>query len=216
MKKISIFLIIFISFCLCINKVNASCNYTRLANLKKIASNVNVTYTYRIEDNKALFDIRFANLTDDIYLYDSFNDKKYTGKGEILLKDFKDGIKYKFYIRSNDEHCKDEGLTTKYVTLPKYNIYYGDSICEGIEDYTLCQRWGTFGANSYDEYVRQINKYKLSLKNNNKEEEQKEEITLVQKVVRFILKNYVIVLITIIIVCLVLIRYLSKKDKFDF
>lgn len=215
MKKVSLFLMVFISFCICINKVNASCSYTRMANLKKLASNVNITYTYNVTDNKALFDIRFANFNNDIYLYDSYNDKKYNINGEITLKNFADGIKYRFFIKSNDSNCKDEILSTRYVTLPKYNIFYGDPICKGIEDYTLCQKWGSFTISNYNEYIKQINKYKDSLSKSNEETIKTEETTLVQKIVSFLLKYYVVILISIIIICLTLIYYLSGKDKFD-
>ena len=216
MKKVSIFLTIFICFCLSINKVNASCSYTRTANLKKIASNVNITYTYTIVNNEALFDIRIANLTDDIYVYDIYNDKKYTTRGEIVLRSFKDGMKYRFLIRSNDDNCKDESLSTRYVTLPKYNIYYGDPVCKGIEDYSLCQKWGTFNVANHDDYVGQINKYKASLSKNKNLNEDEKELTIVEKIVNFFLKYYIIVLISVIIICLGLMYYLSEKDKFDF
>ena len=216
MKRVSILLTIFICFCLSITKVNASCSYTRIANLKKLASNVNITYTYTIVNNEASFDIRIANLTNDIYVYDVYNDKKYTTRGEIVLRDFKDGMKYRFLIRSNDSNCEAELLSTRYVTLPKYNVYYGDPICKGIEDYTLCQKWGTFNAVNHDDYVGQVNKYKASLSKNKNNKEEEKELTVVEKIVNFFLKYYIIVLISIIVICLGLIYYISKKDKFDF
>ena len=150
MRKVLSSLIFMISFFTFISNSEASCTYKRISDLKKIASNVNITYTYTIVDNKASFDIRFANLTNDIYLYDSFNNKKYNVEGEVILKNYIDGVKYRFFINSNDKDCKDEQLVTRYVTLPKYNIYYGDPICNGIEDYTLCQKWGSFNINNYD------------------------------------------------------------------
>lgn len=216
MKKKSMYLIFLISLLIFIPKVKATCSYSRLSDLKKLASNVNVTYTYTINDNKATFDIKFANLTNDIYLYDSLNDKKYNQVGEIVLKNYSDGIKYRFFIKSNDNDCKDEVLMTKYVTLPKYNIYYGNSLCEGIEDYALCQRWGSFSVNNYEEYETQIKKYKSSLVKKESNIENKEEETFFDKVTDFLYDYYIFILSGIIIIGLIIIYYLYKKDKFNF
>ena len=216
MRKLLVCLTILVSFVVFSSNVNASCSYTRLANLKKIASNVNVSYTYTIVDNKATFDIKFANLTNDIYLYDSQNNKTYNQSGEVLLQNFGDGTKYRFFIKSNDRDCKDEVLATKYVTLPKYNKFYGDPLCEGIENYVLCQRWGSFNITSYTDYVAQLKKYKASLVKEEKVVEEEKKETLAEKVVDFLLKYYIYILIAIIVICSSIIYYLSKKDKFNF
>ena len=216
MRKLLIVITILFSFLVLKTDVNAACSYTRTANLKKIASNVDVSYTYTIVDNKATFDIRFANLTNDIYLYDSQNNKIYNQNGEILLQNFADGTKYRFFIKSNDTDCKDEVLSTKYVTLPKYNRFYGDPLCEGIESYVLCQRWGSFNISSYTDYINQLRKYKASLVKEKEIETEEEKDTLAEKVVDFLLKYYIYILIAIIVLCSGIIYYLSKKDKFNF
>ena len=139
-----------------------------------IFSSSNLSFnTYKISDNKATFDITVANMTNDIYLYDSFSDKKYIKTGEFVINDFNDGTKYRFFIKSNDKNCKDEVLLTKYITLPKYNPYYGDPICKGIESYELCQRWGAFNIGSYKEYKSKIEKYKASIAKNEVVQEKK-------------------------------------------
>jgi len=198
------------------SNANASCSYTRIANLKKMASNVNITYTYEVVDNKAIFEITVANLLDGIYFYDSFNDKKYTQKGEITIPNFEGGKKYRFFIKSDDRECKDEVLLTKYLTLPKYNEFYGDPLCEGIENYALCQKWGTFSASTYKEYKSQIEKYKASIKKEEKEEILEEKTTFTDRVIKFIRNYYIFIFGGIIIVGLSLIYYLSRKNRFNF
>lgn len=213
MKKIILFVICFFANMLL---VNASCDYTRVANLKKIASNVNITYDYKIVDNKAYFDITFANLKNDIYIYDSFHEKAYFNDGEVTIRDFESGISYRFFIKSNDSSCKDDILFTKYVNLPKYNMYYGDPLCEGIEDYTLCQRWGSYYVSSYAEYKEQIMKYKESLNKKTDIKDNKNNKTLKDIVFDFLLDYYYIILIVIIVICMSIIIYKNKKDRFDF
>lgn len=216
MRKLLIYITFFVGFFVFMSDTKASCTYTRMAELKKMASNVNVTYTYTIKDNKATFDIRFANLTNDISLYDSYNDKNYIQKGEVILSNFQDGQKYRFFIKSNYNDCRGEVLLTKYVTLPKYNTFYGDPLCEGIEDYVLCQRWGSFNITNHYEYEVQINKYKASLIKEKKENIEEKEETFLQKVGSFLLKYYIFILLGIIIICSTLIYFLRKKDRFDF
>lgn len=216
MKKISLILIFIITFITSIQDYNAACTYTRISNLKKIAANVDITYTYKISDNKATFDITVANMTNDIYLYDSFSDKKYIKTGEFVINDFNDGTKYRFFIKSNDKNCKDEVLLTKYITLPKYNPYYGDPICKGIESYELCQRWGAFNIGSYKEYKSKIEKYKASIAKNEVVQEKKKEMNIKEVILNFLLEYYVYILLGVIAICLILIYYLKKKDSFNF
>ena len=214
MKKVLKVLIFFVCFLAFKTNTLASCSYTRLAELKRMASNVNITYTYTISSKKALFDIRVANLNNDIYLYDSYNNKKYEVV-EFLLKNYQDGTKYRFFIKSNDRNCKDEILLTKYVTLPRYNILYGDPICEGISDYTLCQRWGSFNITDYNTYINQIKKYKASLVKPNEIIKVDNKESLLDKILDFLLDYYIYILVLIIIIGISSIIYLTKKNKFE-
>jgi len=212
MKKIVLLLIMFFVFS---KNVNASCDYSQMARLKKIASNVNISYDYIITDNKPSFNITISNLTDDVYFHDLSRNKKYYKK-EFTLSGFKDGTTYKFYIKSNVKECKDTILLTKFVDLPQYNIYYGDLVCKGIEDYDLCQRWGKFKKLSYDDYIKAINAYKKSLIKDEEIVIPKEKEPIINKIISIFINYYHVFLISIIIICLSIIMYLSKKDKFDF
>ena len=46
-----------------------------------------------------------------------------------------------------------------YIVTPGYNPYYRDSICKGIEDYSLCQRWVSIN-DSYDKWKERVQIYK--------------------------------------------------------
>ena len=120
------------------------------------------------------------------------------------------------FIKSNDSNCKDEILSTKYVTLPKYNIYYGDENCKGIEDYTLCQRWGSFSVSNYEEYETKINKYKANLTKEKIVTEKEDEETFFEQIKDFLYNNYIFILIGIIVISLIIIYYLRKNDRFKF
>ncbi len=215
MRKFLKYIVFVIAFILFMPNTKASCSYTRLANLKKLASNVNITYTYEIVDNKAVFTFTVANIVDGIYFFDSLNEKSYTQHGEFKLNNFEDGKKYRFFIKSSDKNCKDEVLLTKYITLPKYNQFYGDPICEGIENYTLCQKWGTFNVTTYKDYVAQIQKYKSKNKKENTEVIEEKQPTLTDKILNFLYKYYIFILVGIIVIGSSLIFYLSRKNRFD-
>lgn len=213
MKKIILFLICFLIFS---SNAKASCSYSEIARLKKLATNVNISYDYEIKNKEALFNITITNLTKDIYIYDTFNDKKYTDQKEITVPGYIDGVTYRFHIKSNNKDCIDDLLLTKFVDLPQYNKYYGDSICSGIEDYVLCQRWGSFKVKDYEEYVSNINAYKESLKVIEEKPVIEKEIGLLEKIYDILVEYYYVGLILIIVVCLTIIIVKSKKDKFDF
>ena len=66
MKKIS-FLLITLFLCFIPNNIKAYCTSSDKAKLKKIVSNVNISYDYEIVNYKAKFKITFNNLTPDIY-----------------------------------------------------------------------------------------------------------------------------------------------------
>lgn len=143
-----------------------SCDYTLLANLKKLASNINVTYTYYIKDNEAYFDVTLTNLQENIYFTDNFNRTYYynnTLGGVITIPGYRSG-KVTFTFYSNDSECLNEKLSVKYANLPYYNSFYNYEECKGIEEFSLCQKWSKSNY-GYDEFRERTNKYKQS-KNN--------------------------------------------------
>ena len=179
-----------------IKNVQAKCMYSDIAELKKIAANVNYSYEYNIVENEALFNITLTNLTTDIYFVDETTNKIYKNKAaEITLKNYASGetIIYKFYPSNSD--CSSTNLYTIRITLPKYNKYYNNSVCNGATEYSLCQRWSSHNLD-YSSFVEKVSQYKL-----NKQEQQQalskevDNDSLFHYIILFLTEYYYIILI---------------------
>lgn len=171
-----------------------SCDYTLLANLKKLASNINVTYTYYIKDNEAYFDITLTNLQENIYFTDNYNRTYYysnTLGGVITIPGYKSG-KVTFTFYSNDSECLNEKLSVKYANLPYYNSFYNYEECKGIEEFSLCQKW-TENNYGYDEFIQQTDIYKYNKNRNKIDNNEIIEKKLFEKIVDLYLTYYYII-----------------------
>ena len=107
---------------------HAECDYQRQAELSRIASNVQFSYNYNMNEGLT-FTLYVNNLTDDIYVVDSYG-QRLSGTGEKQLiyspsrvSGFQSGDQVRFEIYSNDSNCPNNLLITKYVNFPIFNPY---------------------------------------------------------------------------------------------
>lgn len=191
----------------------ASCDYNEIAKLKKIASNVNVDYDYVEKNNSVTFTVRLTNLNNKIYFVDNTNYKKYLyTKDEIVISNYSDSqtIKYVFY--PSDSSCGNQPLYTINLTLPTYNKFYTDSICKGIESYSLCQKWSTHNLN-YDKFIEKVQDYKNSIIIESPPEEIEEVTETFGNMIISFLINYYYLFIIVFIIIFALIYAIRKKDN---
>ena len=202
-------------------KVEAAwyCDYKDLAELKAIATNIKYIYDYRIESDKALFTITLTNIYKEFYVYDVKNNKYYYPDrnkdiSEITIDGYQSGISYNFVIYTTREKCEEETVYSFYVTLPTYNKYYLDPLCEGYENYSLCQKWNNLGNMSYEEFKDDMQAYIDSLKE--QEEAKEEDDFSIYWLLEFYLKYYMYILPTVIVGLLIVIYNLSRKNRVGF
>lgn len=217
MKKILLFILLLLPS-MVLARSKTKCDYTLVSNLKKLTSNVDVTYTYRIDDIYVYYDITLSNIQPDMYFIDTINDKTYyysdTVNGEITLKDYYSGkVTYSFY--SNNNECLNEKLGVKTVNLPYYNSYYEFSECEGLENYKLCQRWSKFDG-TYDDFLNSIDRYNDYSYG---EEYFDNKLNWFDKLIGFYIKYYYILLpltIMVFVGILYFVRYIKNRlNRFD-
>lgn len=142
MNKFKYLAIIFGTLLLTPFTVKADCDYERLAELSRIASNIQFSYTYTADENgEPHFNIDIVNLTNDIYIEDNSVFKRYiSGTGERQVS-YSAGSSIDFDIYSNDPNCRGELLLTQYVNLPQFNYYSTSENCQKYPDFKYCQIW---------------------------------------------------------------------------
>ena len=192
-KVICILLLMFIPS----NIVNAKCLYSDIANLKKMAANVNYVYEYKVSNNDAIFSITLTNLVKDFYFVDANKNVTYKNKtGELTLKNYNSGdtIIYNFY--PNDSDCLDTPLYTLRIVLPKYNSFYTESVCTGAEEYSLCQKWSSHNLDIIT-FRNKVEQYKYSkLQADEKDEsEETDKDSLFHYIIIFLVNYYYIILL---------------------
>ena len=122
------------------------------------------------------------------------------------------GKSYRFNIYSGDVSCGTSALSYIYVNTPVYNLNYSDPLCEGLQDYDICQKWGTY-INNREQFEKEISKIKVEEKTKTVEEKQEEYVGIFGNLARLFANSYYIVLPIIIIIGLVGIYRLNKKDR---
>lgn len=200
--------------------VNASifCSYETKTYLKQLASNVNVSYDFVEQEDRAIFKLTFSNVHKNLIIREknterSFYPSSSSDLSEIVLENYESGKTYQFDIYSNVSDCDDEILMTLYVNLPYYNSYYREDVCKGLDSYDLCTRWHQHGL-SKEKFIETVAKYKESLKEEPTQKEEKETNNIFTLILSFYLHYYYIILPIIIVVFGFIIYRLNKKESF--
>lgn len=193
--------------------VKADCSYGDIAKYKSYVSNINATYDYRIVDSSAYFDVTISNIPNNVYMTDITTGITYNTfvNNEITISNYSlDKVTYKFYYSD----CDNTYLGSKYVNFPSYNPYSTEPLCEGIEEYKLCKKW-LDNNYSYEQFEREIEKYKKSLEPEKVEDNIVYEKSFMGKIIDFYINNYYYLLGAIVIIGGIIIIILKKKTNVD-
>lgn len=217
MKK-KILIILFILF---IFKSNAlalkygGCEYSDVSKMKQLTTNINVTYTYKITNNIAYYDVTLTNLTKDMYIVDSVSKQKYYSfpNGELTIRNHVAGsVTFKVY--SNKSECKGILLGSKYASLPVYNIYHSNDICKNLDGFLYCKKWGT-KTYTYAEVKKAVDDYYDKMKREERVTPKPIHIkTFWEKLLDFYIKYYIIILISIVALSITGIQIRKRKNRF--
>lgn len=219
MKRIKVILFVFSLLMIMPALVNAQCEYSEKSKLQSLAGNLNFSYNYKEIgtgiDSSVDFNIIISNLVPELYIVDQTNVKvyNYNNSSDIMINGYNSGSTIQFIVYGNTDNCRGIELITNYVTLPSYNRFYKDPICNDVSNYKLCNRWTKVDL-SHSEFIKRVEKYKEQIK-----DEQttviEEEISLIEKMMMFLLDYGVYLFGGIIVICSVLIFYFKRKDDFD-
>lgn len=139
--------------------VNADCDYQRISDLKKIASNVQLYYSYDLDtEGRPIFSVNVTNVTSDIYVVDMFGNEYRNFENNVPLNSIY------YYIYSNDPNCP-KLLLEKYFKLPYYNDFSTLDECKNNNS-LLCDVW--FDSSQYDvDTFRKLLNKNDDVRNNN-------------------------------------------------
>ena len=164
-KKITLF---FLLFSLFNTKVYASCTTEEKNAFKKVESKYNITYEF--DKTSKDYTITLHNPKYKLFSYSIDYDidtskVKYKEEGETITLTY-EGIPsgdYNIEIIGTTDTC-DDTLKEIKLHLPEYNKYADDPLCEGYEEFVLCNP--TYEKKiDYDTFVSRLNTYKKSKKN---------------------------------------------------
>lgn len=209
MKGKKIFYIVLTLICMSPFMVKADCDYQRLAELSKLASNVKVSYNY---DSNANFTVTLTNLTDDIYVTDNFGNT-FNGSGERQVS-YGSGNTVTYQVFSNDANCPGRQLGTKYITLPSFNPYYATDDCKNNPGFQYCQKWtsSVININTFDSALAD---YEDEISGVN--DEKAEESSIWEIIVNFFEENFYIVIglgiVILVFIVMLIIRLWPKKKR---
>lgn len=182
--------------------VKAECNYQRKSDLSKIASNVQISYTYSVKQGEEpIFFVTVSNLTNDIYALDNYeNTLSFSGEGTFQ---YNSGSTIKYTFFSNDPNCMGEKVMTKYLKLPYFNPNYNTKECNENPGFKYCKLWD-YNVVSSDVFDSELKKY-INEKNNTNNSSSSEE--------KFNINSYIIYICIIIVSFLILIMIVRKRNK---
>ena len=220
MKKF-IKIILFIFFMILPIKVFGACSVDDKVRYLSLASNITTSYDYTEVNDKVTFSITIHNVHKDLVVKDNVNNRSYSSNRNDLnnytVSNLKDGTNYSFSIYAKSTDCSYKLLNTVYVNLPKYNKYYKDSACTGIESYNLCQRWGEIGDINYETFKSKVEEYKN--KSDVSDEIKDDDVkttSIIEKLGDFWAKYYIYITIGTIVLLIPIIIIVKKKNKYDF
>lgn len=205
-------------------KAKNRCENRTLTDYRELLKNIKIYSDYRIVDNQAVFDVTITNIPYDVYIEDTKNEKIYkyedfTTQNELIIRNYAENQKLNYRFYTSASGCYGQVLGSRTVTLPNYNENTVDSLCAGIQEFSLCRKWGGTTVNR-EELEKKTNEYREKsnlIPKPNEKKTQNEKMK--NKIVDFIGKYYIYMVAAVAIVVLLLIALKTKaeeKSEFDF
>jgi hypothetical protein len=206
MKKLgflAVFILSLIIFKINVSALSDACTVAEQKRLQNLVAATKISYEFT-DDNT--YSVTITNFSPDFYVYNEEYGLllQYVNSPTVTTSGLVGGENYNFpFFATNSTACEGYEIFIKSVKLIAYNEYSEDPLCDGYENYELCKKFTQIKIDSYDEFVQRLKAYIASLKSNNNEPiiDKPVEVnkTLMENIKDFIATNYMILLISIII-----------------
>lgn len=200
-------IIVFIIFLLNISPIYAACTGAEIKNFKETEDKYIVEY--KKNPSTKSYDVYLNRPEKEKYDY-RFNKKIDTSCQEIDNKTIKCTSflagKYEISIVGVTQTCNSV-LKKINLEIPQYVSYSEDPLCEGIEEFVLCNP--NYDKDiDYETFVSRVNTYKknlLSNKEEEKKEEEEPETPLEENIINYLKEYWLEITIVIVFIILVII-----------
>ena len=244
-KKVMFLIAIIVSiFCFCSSvnaeKTDGTCYVVDRNIVKTQASNIRVTYSPIVKDEKVkdslgnenissnrYIQIKLYNVTGNMYVEVEMSGAKVQSKSYRF--DYRDigedkaitinqlaidsTVTYNISVYSDYKDCYGDLIRTIKLTVPKFNFYSQLAVCDDISDYYLCQEFITFDVDSSTFYSN-VNKYKENLSNRvNDNISIRDNTSTASKTASVISKNKYLIVGTIVVAGVLATIFIIKRKK---
>lgn len=202
MKKKYILLALILSV-INIHTISAACTQEELTAFKKVENKYTIKKEF--DSTTKTYNIYLENQYPNDYFYRIYSDDKLqcSEYDETSMKcvNFKPGS-YDVEIMSFSNTCTD-ALKEMTLTLAEYNTFADDPLCDGIEEFVLCNP--TYSKElDYDTFVSRVNTYR---KTKLKKEEPKQPVveekeTFLDIALDYLQKNLIQIIIVLVFIVL--------------
>ena len=200
--------VIFALICMCVTPLitHAECDYQRLAELSRLASNVQLSYTYSEENG---FQITMTNLTNDLYATNIYG-QRIDGGAERVFESVSGSYNYDIY--SNDSNCPGEFLLRKSINLPVRNSYSYYDECKQYPNFKYCQMWSNISV-THEQFMEELEQYKGNVEEM-KDQLTTEKISIFDTLLEVLGANwFMFVFLGVVVLLTLIIFFVKKKHK---
>lgn len=200
--------VIFALICMCVTPLitHAECDYQRLAELSRLASNVQLSYTYSEESG---FQITMTNLTNDLYATNIYG-QRINGGAERVFEAVSGSYNYDIY--SNDSNCPGEFLLRKSINLPVRNSYSYYDECKQYPNFKYCQMWSNISV-THEQFMEELEQYKGNVQEM-KDQLTTEKVSIFDTLLEVLGANwFMFVFLGVVVLLTLIIFFVKKKHK---
>lgn len=184
------------------------CQMNLIRDFKKIENQYKIDYRYNIDKQSYTIILNYS--TNKNYEYKTYDVENLECEQiNITTKEchgFKPGI-YRYQIDGENSECK-QNVKVMNIEIKELNNYSNDPLCNGIEEFVLCQK-DYYKDIDYETFVSRVNTYRKTKKEQEENEKMKqqesEKNNIANKIKEYIEENFVqIIIITMFIILIII------------
>lgn len=213
MKKV--ITIILVSLIINTNIIYAECTTEEQEYYKSIEDKYQTTYVFDKESRTYTMTLTYGDISTFTYIIDNSaieyaNIESYDDR--MVISNLIPG-KYGIYVVGTTDSC-DDLFKTEEITLPEYNQYAYDPVCEGIEEFVLCSP--TYDKElDYDIFISRVNSYKKNKANQDKTDNNTEEKPTIKEWFKdnYMYFIYAIIGIVVLLIIALIIKVIYNHER---